>query len=133
MQRVQRQVHHSFMIRSLASRVNLREQSLCKRYFSSPSVQSDEGMQPNDVNACIIPSLSESDNGSFAFRNSNWRKNKNWKMQFASTYFLPHASISRGLFGNVLLDVSDCHGPVLNKIVYNMNGTQQYMMNDMKT
>jgi hypothetical protein len=88
------------------------------------------------VNENLIPSISETDSGSLGFRNSTWRKNKNWKHQFAASTFLPHAGNSngRGLFGNLLLDVSDCHGPALNKIVFNMAyGTQQYMIHDMRT
>jgi hypothetical protein len=82
-----------------------------------------------DMNERIIPSVSETDNGSFGFKNSSWRSNKNWRL--FSTNSLPNASTSRGLFGNMILDVQECRNNNLNKIMYDTNGSQHRMMHEM--
>jgi hypothetical protein len=82
-----------------------------------------------DMNERIIPSVSETDNGTFGFKNSSWRSNKNWRP--FSTNSLPNASTSRGLFGNMILDVQECRNNNLNKIMYDTTGSQHRMMHEM--
>jgi hypothetical protein len=66
----------------------------------------------------IIPSICENDGGSLAFQNATWRKNINWRPQFAtSPCQQPSSTLYRGLFGNLVLDVQQDRQR-LNPIVF---------------
>jgi hypothetical protein len=84
----------------------------------------------HDANERIVPSLSENDNGSYAFSNSTWRQNKAWASQFSSpSTFLPSTSTARGLFGNVITEGSSERPRKLNNIIFNSG--HSYMMHQL--
>jgi hypothetical protein len=79
-------------------------------------------------NESIVPCTSENDHGSIGFKNSSWRKSKFWRNQFSTSSFLPRTSSTKGLFGNVVLDVRE--EKHLNKIVFDTKANVQHYMID---
>jgi hypothetical protein len=102
-----------------------------KNYFGSTSARHIPDNTPEEVSQIdIVPSLSENDMGSWAFKNSSWRKNENWRSQLETTSFRPNSSyLGRGLFGNLVLDVQQDHR-ALNPIMYHTGGTKHYRIHD---
>ncbi|KAL0483993.1 PLCD1 [Acrasis kona] len=72
--------------------------------------------RPN--NDHIVPSLSENDMGSLAFKNNSWRKNEFWKLQFSSEQVSSNSYSKRGLFGNLILEEGGHKDHSLNRIAF---------------
>src|SRR3989338_2366774 len=79
-------------VRKIVLLTSNRARSVCVLPIESMSTRH----YAENTNDSLIPSISETDSGSLGFRNSTWRKNKNWKHQFAASTFLPHAGNSTG-------------------------------------
>jgi hypothetical protein len=101
MQHIQRQVAHNAHL--------LRDCCSFRSYFVSVARQEMD----IPIYEGIIPK--EKNNGLWKFKDCRWRQGKH-KLA-SNTFALPNGSASRGLFGNLVLDVCD-ERPLLNKYVY---------------
>jgi hypothetical protein len=131
MHHVQRQILNKIRYLSNNDLHNCTTNYVMRKRVAGGAFVSPQTQRPEEVDQCLVPSFSENDNGSLAFKDSTWRKNKNWAIQFSSTTFLPQTNTKRGLFGNVLLDGSTVRQKNLNSLLYKTGARQTFMIQQM--